>query len=57
MKLSLQSRPAQTVEDCVFSHKINYVNIFSKIVNLEGHLNRSIGFKSHGDFGERGDFA
>ena len=27
------------VEDCAFSHKIDYVTIFKEILNLEGHQN------------------
>jgi hypothetical protein len=33
------------VEDGAFSHKIDYVPIFLENLNLEGHLNRSIGSK------------
>ena len=31
------------VEDDVLSHKINYVNFFLDILNLEGHSNRITG--------------
>ena len=30
------------------SHKTNYIDIFSEILNLEGHLNRCIGSKVTG---------
>ena len=33
------------VEDCAFSHKIDYVTIFKEILNLEGHPNRITGLK------------
>ena len=45
MKISVLRRHARTVKDCASSHKIDYVNIFSKIVNLDGHQNRFIGSK------------
>ena len=43
MKISLQRRHALMVEDGSFSHKVDYVAIFLKILNLEGHLNRITG--------------
>ena len=45
MKISLRRRHAQTVKIGASSHKTNYVDIFSEILNLEGHLNRCIGSK------------
>ena len=45
VKITLQRPYAQIVDDCASSHKINYVNIFSQIRNLEGHLHRFIGSK------------
>ena len=33
------------VEDGAFSHKIDYVTIFLKILNPEGHPNRNTGSK------------
>ena len=37
------------VEDGAFSHKIDYVTIYKKILNLKGHPNHIIGY---GDFAE-----
>ena len=41
------SRPmhchAKTVQNGASSHKTNFIEIFSEILNLEGHLNRFIG--------------
>ena len=45
MKISLQRRQAQTVQDFASSHKKNYVKILSEIMNIEGHLNHTIGSK------------
>ena len=39
------------------SHKTIYIDIFSEIVNLEGHLNRCIGSKVTRNFAEWVDFA
>ena len=33
------------VEDGAFSHKIDYVTVFRKIINLKGHRNRLTGLK------------
>ena len=33
------------VEDGAFSHKINYVAMFWKILNFKGHQNRTTGSK------------
>ena len=41
------------VEDGAFSHKIDYVAIVLKILNLAGH---HYWFKSYGDFAEWVDF-
>ena len=38
-------RHAQTVNNGASSHKTNYFDIFSEILNLGGHLNRCIGSK------------
>ena len=45
MKISLRRRHARTVKDCASSHKINNMNIFSKIIICEGHLNGFNGSK------------
>ena len=45
VKISLRRRQAQTVKNGVSSHKINYIDIFSEILNLEGHLYGCIGSK------------
>ena len=45
VKISVQRRHAQTVQNGASSHKTNYINIFSDILNLEGHQNRWIGSK------------
>ena len=45
VKKSLQRQPAQTVRNGAFSHKINYIDIYSEILNLDGHPNRCIGSK------------
>jgi hypothetical protein len=45
VKISLRRRHAQTVNNCASSYKINYIDIFSQNLNLEGHLNRCIGSK------------
>ena len=45
MKISLRRRHALMVEDVVFSHKIDYVTIILKILNLEGHPNRITGLR------------
>ena len=45
MKISLQRRHALTVQDGAFSHKIDYVTMFKKILNLKGHPNRITGSK------------
>ena len=37
VKISLQRRQTQTVSKSAFSHKTNYIDIFSVILNLEGH--------------------
>ena len=44
MKISLRRRHAQTVKNGASSHKTNYMDIFSDILNLE-HQNRCIGSK------------
>ena len=41
MKISLRRRHALTVADGAFSHKIDYVTIFKKILNPEEHPNRN----------------
>ena len=43
MKISLLLRHTLMVEDGAFSHKIDYVTIYKKILNLEGHTNRTTG--------------
>ena len=45
MKISVWRRHAQTVKNGAFSHKINYINIFTEILNPEGHQNCCIGSK------------
>ena len=36
------------VEDCAFSHKIDYTTFFLEILNLEGHINHSSGSRGTG---------
>ena len=43
--IKLRCRHTQTVEKCASSHKTNYIDIFSEILNHEGHLNRCISSK------------
>ena len=43
VKISLRRRHAQMVKTETFSDKINYIEICSVILNLEGHLNCCIG--------------
>ena len=43
--MSLRRRHAQKVKNGASSHKTNYIEILSEILNLEGHLNRYIGSK------------
>ena len=43
--ISLRRRHALRVEDSAFIHKIDYVTIFKKILNLEGHSNHITGSK------------
>ena len=45
VKISLQRRHAQTVKNGASSHKTNYIDILTEILNLEAHLNRWIGSK------------
>ena len=45
MKISLRRRHAQTVNNGASSHKTKFINIFSEILNIEGHQNRCIGSK------------
>ena len=45
MKISLRRRQTQTVKNGVSSQKTNYIDIFSDILNPEGHQNRCIGYK------------
>ena len=45
VKISLRRRHAQMVKNGSSSHKTNYIDIFSEILNLEGHLNCCIGSK------------
>ena len=45
MKISLRRRHAQTVKNGASSHKTNCIDIFSEILNPEGHQNRCIGLK------------
>ena len=45
VKISLRRRHAQTVKNDASSHKTNYIDILSKILNLEGHQNCCIGPK------------
>ena len=39
MKISLRRRHAPMVENCAFSHKIDYITIFLEILNLKEHQN------------------
>ena len=45
MKISSQRRHGQTAKNGASSHKTNYIDIFSEILNLEGHQNCCIGSK------------
>ena len=45
VKIYLRRRHALMVEDGAFSHKIDYVTIFKKILNRKGHQNRITGLK------------
>ena len=45
VKIYLRRRHAQTVKNGASSHKTTCIDIFSKILNLEGHLNSCIGSK------------
>ena len=49
-KISLWRRPALMVEDGAFSHKIDYIKVFYKILNPNGHPNRITGSKVTVDF-------
>ena len=40
VKISLRRQHALWVGDGAFSHEIDFVTIFLKILNLKGHLNR-----------------
>ena len=42
VKISLWRPHAQTVKDGAFSHKTNFIDILSEILNLEEHLNLCI---------------
>ena len=42
-KISWRRRHAQTIINGASSHKTNYIDIFSEIPNLEGHINHCIG--------------
>ena len=64
MKISLPRRHALLVEDCAFSHKIDYITICSiviwmafNILNLKGHPNCTTGSRGYGNFAERVGFA
>ena len=46
VKISFWRRHALTVADGAFSHKIDYVTIFKKILNPEEHPNRKTGLKA-----------
>ena len=52
VKISLRCRHAQTVQNGASSHKTNYIDIFSEILNLKGYW-----FKRYGYFSEWVDFA
>ena len=45
VKISLRRRHALMVDNGASSHKTNYIDIFSEISNLEGHLNCCISSK------------
>ena len=45
MKIFLRRCHALTVADGALSHNIDYVTIFEKILNTEGHQNRITGSK------------
>ena len=45
LKISLRRRHGKTVKNGAASHKTNYIDIFSEILNIQGHLNRCIGSK------------
>ena len=45
VKISLRRRHAQTVKNGASSNKTNYIDIFSEILNPEGHQNCCIGSK------------
>ena len=45
MKISLRRRHAQTGKNGASSHQTNYIEIFSEIVNLEGHQNHCVASK------------
>ena len=45
VKISVRRRHAQTVKNGAFSDQTNYIDIFSEILNVEGHLNHCIGSK------------
>ena len=45
IKIYVRCRHAQTDKSGASSHKTNYVDIFSGILNLEEHLNHCIGFR------------
>ena len=48
VKISLRRRHTQTVKNGASSHKTNYIDIFSEILNPEGLKNRCIGSKVTG---------
>ena len=39
VEISLQRRQAQMVKNCASSHKTNYIDIVTEILNPEGHQN------------------
>ena len=45
VNIYLRRRHAQTGKHGASSHKTYYIDIFSEILNLEGHQNRCIGSK------------
>ena len=45
MEIFLWRRHTLVVKDGALSHKIDYITIFLKWLNLAGHLNRFIGSK------------
>ena len=43
VEIPLRRRHPQTVKNGAFSHKTNYIKIWSDILNIEGHHNCCIG--------------